>query len=160
VSAQAGIPLGSKGGYIAVRDIYENSFFVLDNTIYEIDSDCATDEYTPSKNGTWATAIHRNNLVTVTVTLPEDSTSSVETGAFVQNGAYDLWLKRGTITTASKRYDCVVGAVFRGIRKINAAGTGQARRLVLTFERGMYNSLQQGSTALMNYLVGITREAS
>ncbi len=164
MATQAGIPIGAERGYIAVfdPDPTTGGFFILDNAAYELgEADMAMDYMTQSLSGGAEKAVHRSSVfLGVTVTMPEDNPSSIETNALVRGAAYDLWCRRGNVPDPTVRFDLVEGAVFRSVKKTNPTGTGMARRVVLIFERGKYSPLQEASEELIVYLIAEERESS
>lgn len=157
----AGIPFSGKGSYIAVYDGSDDTFFILDNAELEYGSDLMIDDLGLSKGGGFSTGLHRNNVVPqIVVSLPEDEPSSVETQAFVQNKAYDLWCRRGRCTDPNTRFDLFESAIFKSISKSAKNQTGATRNVTVTFVFPTYDPLQPASDALDTYLTDIGREVT
>lgn len=154
---QAGIPLYSDGGYIAVHDNSDDSYFIVDNMSIEYDIDLAIDGITLVDGLGFETGMHKNNVVNnVTISLPEDNPSSIETAALTQNNAYDLWIRRSA--EFGLYFDMIEGCIFRGIKKAVEPSTGKARRVVVMFEKGTYYPIIEPTTDLIDYLVDVDRE--
>lgn len=156
----AGIPLRSKGGYVAVYDYDSDTFIVLDNSSVEHEATLALNGLTISGMAGWETGIHKNNTVSgILITLPEDEPSSVESNALQQNRAYDLWVRRGSVSSSSVRFDLFELTIYKGIAKRNDTAAGTKRMVTLMFEKGRYSPSLPASSDLLTYLQGISRES-
>lgn len=133
-----GVPVPSRGSYIAVHDVVNDAVFVLDNARHEYAADVAREGILPADGSCWSEHIHRGNVVQgLTVLAPEDEPSSIESNALVQNYVYDVYLRRSTLTSGGM-FDVLFGAMFVGIAKQVQPGRGVSRLLVIQFEGGTY----------------------
>lgn len=138
MASGAGVPISSRGNYIAVHDFDGNAVYVIDNARHEYAVDLAREGYMPGDGPCWESRLHRGNTVqALSILLPEDDPSSIETAALVQNHVYDLYLRRGSLTSGGM-FDAIYGAVFVGLGKQVQPGRGVSRLLIAQFEGGRY----------------------
>lgn len=132
----AGRIVHGEGGYVVVQnaDICSR----VDVQQYAIQFSIASDTMTLAERGGWTSCLQKGaKLDAVTISLLDDETASVEASVLRPGHSYTLWLRRGT-TPVAEIWDCVDAAVYVGAVKENAASTGAARVISITFEYGTY----------------------
>jgi hypothetical protein len=165
MASQAGVPLSARGGYAVVaygatptdpNAASDTTFFVVDNGEYSNDNMAIEDDVTTSFNTAGTRKFGGLLDPKITITLPEDDISSVESVTLSKGSYYTVWLRRGNASTASHMWDKTVGACFMGLRKQNPTATGGKRTVVLEFAGGDYTGYTGPSSALTSYLGGLT----
>lgn len=162
----AGIPVRASYGYVVVgygaaptnpNAASDTNFFVIDNSETVIEAMSIEDDVTTSLNtiGTRGHAGLQQNRVSIT--LPEDDPSSLESVALVKGGYYTVWCRRGTSTQSNSQWDKVVNACFMGLRKNKPTATGQKITVTAEFVGGDYTGYTQASSALAAYLTSASR---
>lgn len=165
--SQGGIPIVSEGGYVVANlsdqttnpdGVPGDTYFVIDVTSYRIDAAPITSDVTTSYHtggGTRVSAAKRR--IDVTITLPEDMPSSIESvGTLVANGRFTLYCRRGG-TVESAKFDIVANTTFVGFAKENDVSASSDRKVTLNFSGGTYSGYQAAPAALAAYLTSISR---
>lgn len=166
MATQAGVPIRASYGYVVIgagatpanpNAASDTNFFIIDNSETVIEAGSVEDDVTTSFNtvGTRAFAGLQQNRVSIT--LPEDDPSSLESVSLVKGAYYTVWCRRGTSTQSNSQWDKVVNACFMGLRKNKPTATGQKITVTAEFVGGDYTGYTQASTALAAYLTSSSR---
>ncbi len=169
---KAGKPISARYAYAVAAygtttagtgDIYnpngssDANFSVIDNSEVSADFMQIEDDVTTSYNVNGTRKFAGLVDPRVTITLPEDDPSTLDSGGTLIPGCYyTLWLRRGNSSTTSHQWDCITNTMFLGMRKTNPTSTGIKRTVTAEFVGGDVTTYTAASANLATYIGGLS----